>query len=115
MRDLPCGSGKKSSVNMLSIEEVKSLRLWTQHLTDKTDKFTVVRDLNGLQAQFMSNAFHGLRIRCNEDLPEDDFGMGLVKNWTVRGTVHIFDKKDFLRFQIILQLILLCAEKFLEL
>jgi len=79
---------------MYSIEDIKRFRLCGQHLTNKTDKRTVVRDLNGLQSQFMSNAFHGLRIRCNENVSEDNFGDGFVKNWTLRGTAHIFAKED---------------------
>ena len=79
---------------MQNIDYIKALRLYGQHLTNKTDKRTVVRDLNGLQSQFMSNAFHGLRIRCNEVVTEADFGGGLVKNWTLRGTVHVFAKED---------------------
>ena len=79
---------------MQNIDYIKALRLYGQHLTNKTDKRTVVRDLNGLQSQFMSNAFHGLRIRCNEEITEADFGGGLVKNWTLRGTVHVFAKED---------------------
>ena len=83
---------------MQNIDYIKALRLYGQHLTNKTDKRTVVRDLNGLQSQFMSNAFHGLRIRCNEVVTEADFGGGLVKNWTLRGTVHVFAKEDLLLF-----------------
>ena len=79
---------------MQNIDYIKALSLYGQHLTNKTDKRTVVRDLNGLQSQFMSNAFHGLRIRCNEEVTESDFGGGLVKNWTLRGTVHVFAKED---------------------
>ena len=79
---------------MLSIDDIKRIRLFGQHLTNKTDKRTVVRDLNGLQSQFMSNAFHGLRIRCNGTVTEENFGDGLVKNWTLRGTVHVFAEED---------------------
>ncbi len=68
--------------------------LYRQHLTDPTDKRTVFRDLNGLQAQFLSNTVHGLKIRCRESLPEDGWGKGLVKSWTIRGTMHIFAEED---------------------
>lgn len=79
---------------MYSIDEIKSLRLWGQHLINKTDRRTVVRDLCGLQSQFMSNAYHSLRIRCSETVAEENFGDGLVKNWTLRGTVHVFEKEE---------------------
>lgn len=76
------------------METLKRIRLYRQHLTDKADKRTVVRDLNGLQAQFTVNSFHALKIRCNEELSEAAYGENLVKNWTVRGTVHVFAKDD---------------------
>ena len=79
---------------MHSAEEIKSIRLYNQHLTAITDKISVVRHLNGVQAQFMPNAFHSLRIRCNESVTEENFGDGLVKNWTLRGTVHVFARED---------------------
>jgi len=74
--------------------ELMQIRLARQHLTDKTDRRTVVRDLLGVQAQFMVNALHSLHIRCRESFSDAEAGEGLVKNWTVRGTVHVFDEAD---------------------
>lgn len=68
--------------------------LYRQHLTNPADKITVCRDLNGLQAQFLSNACYGLKIRCNKPLSDDRWGEGLVKSWTVRGTIHVFAEED---------------------
>lgn len=39
----------------MTVEELKQIRLFRQHLTDKADKMTVVKDLNGIQAQFTVN------------------------------------------------------------
>jgi len=78
----------------LTIQQLQQIRLFNQHLTNPADKQTVVKDLNGLQAQFLVNAFHALRIRCNEQMTADGFGERLVKNWTVRGTVHVFSEED---------------------
>lgn len=39
----------------MTVEELKQIRLFRQHLTDKVDKMTVVKDLNGIQAQFTVN------------------------------------------------------------
>ena len=64
-----------------------------QHLLTPTEKLTAVRDLCGFQAQFLSNAIHALKIRCSDNL-ENAVGEGLVKNWTLRGTVHIFAESD---------------------
>jgi len=78
----------------ISVHELKQIQLNRQHLTAKSDKITVCRDLNGLQAQIMVNVFHSLKIRCGEKITKQNFGGGLVKNWTVRGTVHAFAADD---------------------
>ena len=77
----------------MTIEELKIRQLANQHLLIPTDKMTVLRDLCGVQAQFMSNAMHSLKIRCS-DFNENTVKNGLVKNWTVRGTVHVFAQDD---------------------
>lgn len=77
----------------MTLYELKQIHLHRQHLTDSADKITVVKDLCGVQAQFMGNAMHSLKIRCN-DYDSESIGDGLVKNWTVRGTVHVFAEDD---------------------
>lgn len=72
---------------------LRQWRLFQQHLTDPADKFTVCRHLNGLQAQFLSYTRHALAIRCAVPLAED-WGQGLVKTWSVRGTMHVFGPED---------------------
>ena len=83
----------------MNIEELKQIRLYRQHLTNKTDLLTVAHDLNGIQAQFMVNAFHALKIRSNDQITEEKLAENLVKNWTVRGTVHIFAYDDLPLFK----------------
>lgn len=83
-------------------EELMLRQLTNQYLIRRADKMTVVRDLCGVQAQFMSNAIHALRIRC-QDFDEHTAADGLVKNWTIRGTVHVFAESD-------LPLFLHCAD-----
>ena len=83
----------------MTVEELKQIRLYRQHLTDHADRQTVVKDLCGLQCQLMTYAYHSLRIRCSEALDPDTFGEGLVKNWTVRGTIHIFSEDDLPLFK----------------
>lgn len=78
--------------------EIKQRILYNQHLTNKADKLTVARDLCGVQSQFMVNAYNSLRIRCNSELSPTTWGDGLVKNWTVRGTVHVFAEDDLKLF-----------------
>lgn len=79
-------------------EEVKIRQMSGQHLIKKTDKLTAVRDLCGVQAQLMSNAIHSLRIRCH-DFNEKTLAEGLIKNWTLRGTVHVFAESDLALFK----------------
>ncbi|MBR6563694.1 MAG: AlkZ family DNA glycosylase [Clostridia bacterium] len=78
---------------MMTLEELKVRRLTNQYLINKGKKQQVVRDLCGVQSQFLVNAIHSLRIRC-EDFDEATLKDGLVKNWTIRSTVHVFSKED---------------------
>ena len=73
----------------MTAEEIILRRLAGQHLLTPTDTQTVVKDLCGVQAQFLSHALHGLSIRCT-DLSTDR----LVKSWTNRGTMHLFSVDD---------------------
>ena len=54
----------------MTADELKQIRLFRQHLTDKADKITVVKDLNGIQAQFTVKIFYSLKISCNENITE---------------------------------------------
>ena len=71
------------------LEEIKLRRLAGQYLLAPSDTQTVVKDLCGVQAQFLSHALHGLSIRCDEVNTD-----GLVKSWTNRGTMHLFSVDD---------------------
>lgn len=77
----------------MTTEEIKIRQLTNQYLIQKGEKHQVVRDLCGVQAQFLPNAIHSLRIRCS-DFDEATVKNGLVKNWTVRSTVHVFAESD---------------------
>ena len=77
----------------MTLEELKIRQMANQHLLKPADKMTVLHDLCGVQAQFMVNAMHSLRIRCS-DYQENTVKNGLVKNWTVRGTIHVFAEDD---------------------
>lgn len=76
----------------MTLEEIKIRRLANQHLISPTDYMSVVRDLCGVQAQFMSNAMHAIKIRSTDF--DDTDTSALVKNWSTRGTVHVFAKED---------------------
>ena len=63
----------------MTIEEIKVRQIANQHLISPVDKLTALRDLCGVQAQFMANAIHSLRIRSS-DFDEKTVREGLVKN-----------------------------------
>ena len=73
----------------MTLEEIKLWRLAGQHLLAPANTQTVVKDLCGVQAQFLGHALHGLSIRCTGVDTE-----GLVKSWTNRGTMHLFSVDD---------------------
>jgi len=76
----------------MTFEELKIRRLANQHLIERSDCKTVLHDLCGVQAQFLSNAMHALKIRCHDhERFETD---SLIKSWTLRGTMHIFSAED---------------------
>ncbi len=81
----------------MHLQELKQIQLTRQHITQPADRLTVVSDLCGVQAQFMSNALHSLKIRCT-DFDVNTVGADLCKNWTVRGTVHVFAQGDLSLF-----------------
>ena len=62
-------------------------RLNAQHLLSPAPD--PAGDLCGLQAQFLRNAVHALRLRTNSLSLH-----GLVKTWTLRGTVHLVPERD---------------------
>lgn len=73
----------------MTLDEIKLRRLAGHHLLSSADTQTVVKDLCGLQSQFLSHAVHGLSIRTNDTTLEN-----LVKSWTNRGTMHLFSVDD---------------------
>ena len=73
----------------MTLTECKLRRLAGQHLLAPDHTQTVVKDLCGVQAQFMSHALHALAIRC--DAVDTS---ALLKNWTLRGTAHVFAADD---------------------
>lgn len=78
--------------------EIMLRQMTNQYLITPGEKLTVARELCGFQAQFMSNAFHSMKIRCRDYTPESA-ATGLVKNWSVRGTVHVFAQDDLPLFK----------------
>ena len=73
----------------MDMQEIMRLRLAGQHLLEPVDSLTAAHDLCGIQSQFLGAALHALRIRSTEASVE-----GLVKTWTLRGTVHLIPEDD---------------------
>ncbi len=73
----------------MTLEEIKLRRFAGQHLLTPANTQTVVKDLCGVQAQFLSCALHGLFLRCNSTNADS-----LIKSWTNRGTMHLFSADD---------------------
>ena len=73
----------------MTTEQIVQWRLAGHHLLEPSEVETVVKDLCGLQAQFLSHALYGLQIRCGSVSTD-----GLIKSWTNRGTMHIFSQSD---------------------
>jgi len=78
----------------MQLEDLRRYRLYRQHLTDPADVDTVVKDLCGIQAQIPGNVPHALTIRTGEPAEPETYGVHLVKNWTIRGTIHVFHRDD---------------------
>lgn len=72
------------------MEALMLSQLQGQHLLSPADGSTVLRDLCGVQAQFLSNAFHALSIRTGGSWNPDN----LIKTWSIRGTMHLFSQED---------------------
>ena len=73
----------------MTIDDLRLLRLQGQHLLSPAPPLEVASDLCGLQAQILACALHALRIRSGST----DVS-GLVKSWTLRGTLHLFPQAD---------------------
>lgn len=74
-------------------DERKARQLVGQFLTRPGTLTAVASGLCGLQAQFLSHALLGLRLRAADFSPAAAEA-ALVKSWTLRGTVHIFPRED---------------------
>lgn len=83
----------------MNTAELKQIHLSRQYLTKNTNKETVIRNLCGIQCQFLSNAIHSLVIRCNEEIDKGRLGEGIIKNWTIRGTLHMILEEDLPLFK----------------
>ena len=74
-------------------ETLKLRRLSAQYLLAPASRLHVVRAMDGFQAQFLSNAMHAMRLRSAD--PDAGYAAdGLVKSWTLRGTMHLFAEAD---------------------
>lgn len=73
----------------MTCEEILALRLAGQHLLSPTEPITAVRDLCGVQAQYLSHGLHALSLRTRSTDTR-----GMVKTWANRGTMHLIAEED---------------------
>jgi hypothetical protein len=79
-------------------ERLRRLRLAAQRLTPATaaaDATAAARAVAGVQAQDVRAAGLALRSRVPGLRRADVDGSGLIRTWTVRGTVHLIDASDW--------------------
>jgi len=79
-------------------ERLRRLRLAAQRLTPATaaaDVTAAARAVVGVQAQDVRAAGLALRSRVPGLRRADVDGSGLIRTWTVRGTVHLIDPSDW--------------------
>ncbi|MGH3198006.1 MAG: DNA glycosylase AlkZ-like family protein [Streptosporangiaceae bacterium] len=82
----------------LDEERLRRFRLAAQRLTPATaaaDVSAAARAVVGVQAQDVRAAGLALRSRAPGLRRADVDGSGLVRTWTVRGTVHLIDPSDW--------------------
>ena len=70
-------------------EEIMLRQLKGHYLLQPVEGLQAAGDLCGFQAQYVSNALHALRLRSGSS-----DSTGLVKSWTLRGTMHIFPERE---------------------
>lgn len=73
----------------MDMQEIMLRRMQGQYLLSQGNALEVTRNLCGVQAQFLGAALHALRIRTGSTAVD-----GLVKTWTLRGTVHLIPERD---------------------
>ena len=73
----------------MTVHDLKRARLARQYLLEKCDPLQAASGLCGVQAQYLSAAKHALLIRSGSSCTD-----GLIKSWTLRGTMHLFPEAD---------------------
>lgn len=73
----------------MDMDEVKTRRLQGLYLCHQGMAKDVCGQLLGLQAQVLPYALHSLRLRTGQSDTA-----GLVKTWTIRGTMHLIPQED---------------------
>lgn len=73
----------------MTAEELLRRRAAGQYLSAPTDSRMAAAMLCGIQAQYLAAALHALRLRTGGEDTD-----GLVKTWTLRGTVHLIPEAD---------------------
>lgn len=81
-------------MNEMSLTEWKRLVLARLGLTRYLPIQEITTSLNGIQAQFQSYADVGFATRLSPQEFESNWQDQLVRQWSIRGTVHAYHKQD---------------------
>lgn len=78
----------------MNIEEWKSIVLQKMGLITPVTVEEICHQQNGIQAQFQPYADEGFRSRLSPNEFASDWSKDLVRQWSIRGTVHAYLKEE---------------------
>lgn len=78
----------------MEINEWKAIVLHKMGLTRPMTVREICQEHNGIQAQFQGYADEGFRTRLTQDEFESNWSKDLVRQWSIRGTVHAYLKDE---------------------
>lgn len=82
------------SPDNIGIDEWKAIVLKKMGLVEPVSVDKICRSQNGVQAQFQTYADEAFRSRLSEKDFSGDWSKDLVRQWSIRGTVHAYLKEE---------------------
>lgn len=82
------------SPDNIGIDEWKAIVLKKMGLVEHISVDKICRSQNGVQAQFQTYADEAFRSRLSEKDFAGDWSKDLVRQWSIRGTVHAYLKEE---------------------
>lgn len=81
-------------MNKMNLEEWKAIVINKMGLITPMSAAEICRKHNGVQAQFQSYADEGFRSRMSKADFNSDWSKDIVRQWSIRGTVHAYLKEE---------------------